>query len=303
MPTKTEAVESPEDSIAWIEADKGYAIGMHEGKVVSRNPKGKKLASVPKWLKENDQGQQLAALKDWLTEHKQQFRDQIEQWMLRSLPLPRTTLAAIWPDPSWREILENTVVCNVTKGKLVQDQSGFLRDVDLKKGVGVVDLDGETQWLKSETIAIPHPILLDEMDDFRELTIELGVEQVLDQLFRQTWKPTEEQLASTSIGDYRNGKFEMLTHCLGLCRRLGYKVSGGYACCPVWEDGELYEARFWVGAEYPESETYTSDLIFTDDKENTLAIKDVGPVAFSEGVRMAASIYAKRVVDKDEDDD
>ena len=131
---------------------------------------------------------------------------------------------------------------------------------------------------------------------------ELAFEQQLDQLFRQTWSPTKEQSKATSIEDYANGKFEMLTHALSLCRRLGYKVSGGYACCPVWENGVLIEARYWVGAEYPESETYTSDLIFTDDRERTLVIEDVGPVAFSEGIRMAASIYAKRVVDNDDDD-
>ena len=181
------------------------------------------------------------------------------------------------------------------KDQVVHEESGFLKNVDAKKGIGIVDLDGETQWLKSETIAIPYPILLQELNDFRELTIELAFQQTLDQLFRQTWKPT-------SVDDYRNGKFEMLTHCLSLCRRLGYKVSGGYACSKIWEDGKPIEARFCVGAEYPESETYTSDLIFTDDKEHTLPINEVGPVAFSEGIRMAASIYAKRVVEKNQDD-
>lgn len=222
--------------------------------------------------------------------------------MLRSLPVPHAVLTAVWPDPTWREILENSVVCSVKKDQVVQEESGFLKNVDAKKGIGIVDLDGETQWLKSETIAIPHPILLQELNDFRELTIELAFQQTFDQLFRQTWKPTAEQLKATSVDDYRNGKFEMLTHCLSLCRRLGYKVSGGYACSQIWEDGKPIEARFWVGAEYPESETYTSDLIFTDDKEHTLPINEVGPVAFSEGIRMAASIYAKRVVEKNQDD-
>ena len=222
--------------------------------------------------------------------------------MLRSLPVPHAVLTAVWPDPTWREILENSVVCSVKKDQVVQEESGFLKNVDAKKGIGIVDLDGETQWLKSETIAIPHPILLQELNDFRELTIELAFQQTFDQLFRQTWKPTAEQLKATSADDYRNGKFEMLTHCLSLCRRLGYKVSGGYACSQIWEDVKPIEARFWVGAEYPESETYTSDLIFTDDKEHTLPINEVGPVAFSEGIRMAASIYAKRVVEKNQDD-
>ncbi|MDB5340056.1 MAG: hypothetical protein JWN70_5675, partial [Planctomycetaceae bacterium] len=164
-----------------------------------------------------------------------------------------------------------------------------------------IDLDGETQWLKVDAIAIPHPILLNELNDFRQLTIELTVQQKLDQLFRQTWAPTKEQLAGSSINDYGGGKFAQLNHALGLCRRLGYRVSGGYVCCPVWENGQQVEARYWIGSDDPEGETWTADLIFTDAKEHTMAVKDVGPVAFSEGMRMAAAIYAKRVVEKTEE--
>ncbi|MCA9035196.1 MAG: DUF4132 domain-containing protein, partial [Planctomycetaceae bacterium] len=255
-----------EDGAFWIEADKGYSIALIEGKLQSRNPKGAALASVPKWLKDSEQAQQLISLGEWLDEHEKQSRDTIEAWMLRSLPVPRSVLVAIWQDPSWKSILTNAVVCSVTGEKLNQQESGFLREVDAKKGAGVIDLDGETQWLKSDSIAIPHPILLDELDDFRALTIELSFQQSLDQLFRQTWKPTKEQLKGNAVEDFRNGKFEALTHALSLCRRLGYRVSGGSACSPVWENGRLTEGRFWVGAEYPEAETYTWDLIFTDDR-------------------------------------
>ena len=90
---------------------------------------------------------------------------------------------------------------------------------------------------------------------------------------------------------------------MGLCRRLGFRVRGGSAVCPVWEDGKLLEARFWVGADYPEGETWTGDLLFTDSQEHAVPIADVGPVTFSEGVKMAAAIYAKRVVQEDNEED
>ncbi|MDP6448223.1 MAG: hypothetical protein QGG36_14710 [Pirellulaceae bacterium] len=95
----------------------------------------------------------------------------------------------------------------------------------------------------------------------------------------------------------------MLNHALGLCRRLGYRVRGGSAVCPVWEDGGLIEGRFWVGSDYPESESYTGELVFTDSSEKVLTLKNVGPVAFSEGMRMAAAIYAKRVVEDKESEE
>ncbi len=298
---KAVEAEPASDGVSWLPADKDYALALLDGKVVGRNPKGAKLASVPPWLKESELAQQLTGLRDWLDEHEQQSMAAIELWMLRSLPVPRDVLAAVWPDPAWQSVLMNSVVCAVKKGEISQSEVGFLRQVDDKKGVGVVDLDGETQWLKVDAIAIPHPILLKELNDFRQLTIELGVQQTLDQLFRQTWSPTPERRDGSGINEFGGGKFAQLNHVLGLCRRLGYRVSGGYACSPVWEQGTQVEARFWIGAEYPEGETWTADLIFTDSKEHTLPVKDVGPVAFSEGMRMAAAIYAKRVVEKTEE--
>ena len=150
------------DGACWLPADKDYALALLDGKVVARNPKGAKLASVPPWLKESELAQQLTSLRDWLDEHEQHCVASIELWMLRSLPVPRDVLAAVWPDPAWQSVLMNAVVCAVKKGEISQGEAGFLRQVDDKKGVGVVDLDGETQWLKVDAIAIPHPILLKE---------------------------------------------------------------------------------------------------------------------------------------------
>ena len=302
MGTPSSAVVETASDANWLPTDKDYTVALIDGKLQCRNPKGKQLASVPKWLKESDLGQQLLAVRDWLKEHQQECLGQAELWMLRSLPVPRKVLASVWADPTWQNLLTNAVVLPINKSVPDQTAVGFLKDIDAKKGVGIVDADGESQWLKSDTIAIPHPILLDDLDDFRELAVELQFEQQLDQLFRQTWTPTEQQQSGTSIKDFCNGKFEMLTHALSLCRRLGYKVSGGYACCPVWEDGRLLEARYWIGAEYPESETYTDELMFTNDSDTAVKLSDVGPVTFSEGMKMAAAIYSKRVVKEDDED-
>jgi hypothetical protein len=299
--TKTPTECSPE--LSWIAADKDYQLALEDGKLICRNPKGSRLASVPKWLKDGEVAQQLTALKEWLEQHAAECRDTLELWMLRSLPVARLVLAEIWADPAWSGLLRNLVVCGVKSDRLDQEESGFLRDVDAKKGVGIVDLDGETQWIQSESVALPHPILLEDLQDYRELSVELAFDQTLDQLFRQTWKPTAEQLEKSSIQEFSGGKFEMLNHVMGLCRRLGYRVRGGSATCPVWENGRLMEARYWIGADSPEYESYTGELLFTDDRERGVPIRDVGPVAFSEGMRMAAAIYAKRVVKEDDASD
>ena len=288
------------ETLNWLDADNGYQLAIDQAKLVCRNAKGKKLASVPKAVKEGEVAQQLLALIEWLEQHNQECLETIETWMLRSLPTPRTVFTSVWPDPAWSNILNNLVVCGVDKtGKPDQQQAGFLREVDSQKGAGVINLDGETVWIKEKQLMVPHPIVFDELDDFRQFATELNYVQRIDQLFRETYSPTEEHRTATEINEFGEGKFAEVSHVVSLCRRLGYRIRGGSSVCRVWENGSLIEARYWIGADYPEGECWTGTLIFTDPQEKVIPISDVGAVAFSEGMRMASAIYAKRVVEKE----
>ncbi len=288
-----------QEDVAWLPGDRDYQIGLRDGKLVCRNPKGKTLASLPKWLKESETAESLRALTEWLDDHRNECLHRIERWMLRSLPLPRLVLQEIWPDPDWRSSLENLVVVPVdANGKPDFEQSGLLRDVDAKRGFGVIDLDGETQWHKSPAVMVPHPILIADLAELRELASDLSIAQRIDQLYRPVNLPTPEQRNLKSINDYSGGMFEQLNFALSHCRRLGYPVRGGYATCRIWENETMTEARYYVGDEYPESETYTGQLVFVDGSERAVKIADLGAVTFSEGVRMASAIYAKRKVDE-----
>src|SRR4051794_1935387 len=82
----------------WLPADKGYALGVEAGKLVCRNPAGKRLASVPKELKGSERGDHLAALCEWLADHRTECLRRVETWMLRSLPVPCDVVRAVWPD-------------------------------------------------------------------------------------------------------------------------------------------------------------------------------------------------------------
>ncbi len=300
--SKRKISDRPTDDIAWLAAEKDYELGLIRGKLACRCPKGKKLASVPKWLKETDLAEQLKATCEWLDEHRTECLRQIELWMLRTLPVPRDVLLAIWPDPDWSDMLRNLVVVPIQgKGRLTVEQTGLLRDIDAKKGIGVVDRDGETHWIKAAQILIPHPILIDGLDDLREIAADMQFTQAVEQLFRPIFTATGKQKESSRILDFGNGKFEQLNFATSLCKRLGYPVRGGYACNRVWEDGKPLEARYWVGDDYPEGETYTGELIFVDPEQQPQPISEVGPVTFSEGIRMASQIYAKRSVEKEKE--
>lgn len=289
---------------AWIDAPNGYKLSILNGKVVCKNAKGALLASLPAALKEDPITDQLQALVSWLEEHQLECLHIVERWMLRSLIIPSQTLLEVWRDPDWKSAMTNLAIAPANSaGKINTESIGLLKDTDSKKGLGIVDVDGESKWLSSPNVAFVHPILIGELEDLRELVTDLGITQPIEQLYRPVFSPTTAQLSLNAILDYQGGEFEQLNYALGHCKRLGYPVRGGYAICKVWEGNSPLEARFYIGSEHPESQTFTGDLIFVDANQQAVPVRDVGPVTFSEGIRMATAIYAKRKVEKQEEGD
>lgn len=292
------------DAKSLVDAGKGYGLAIEGGKLVAFKD-GKPLAAVPKPVKEGDAAERLLAAIEMLEAHARQCVETVESWMLRSLATPRAVLEAVWRDEAWRAALEHAVVVPVDgKGKAA-DVVGLLRGVDPKKGLGVVDLDGETKWIDAPRVMIPHPVLLPELDDLRGLASELDVRQGIAQLFREvfTKKGRTFEKGQSAIDEFENGKFEMLQQAFNAAKKLGYRVSGGAAIVRVWEQGRVVEARYFLGDYDPMDETTTGDLGWVDDRQKTLEIDAVPAIAFSEGMRMAAAIFAKREVEKKEDED
>jgi hypothetical protein len=214
-------------------------------------------------------------------------------------------LQAVIPDDAWHAALKDLWIVAVgPDGAVDREVGGFFRGVDDAKGVGVVDRDGETTWLATESVLVPHPILLDELDDLRQMAVEINASQGTAQLFRETFlRPQAPPSDPFAIDQFANGEFAMLQVVTGLAKRLGYRVSGGAAVCRVLERGRFVEARFDLGEGDGMDETSTGNLGWVDDKQRPIAVVDVPPVAFSEGMRMAAQIYAKRKVAKESSDD
>lgn len=279
--------------MTWLDADGGYQVRLTDtGKVVCRNAKGKQLASVPAALREHPEVVRLRQLADWLVRHDTECAATVDRWMVRSLPVATAALAEVWPDPSWRTPLRDLVI-------RADGEIGFLRDADAGRGVGIVTLDGDTRRLRPDAVHIPHPVLLDDLDELREFGAELGIDQQVRQLFRQTFtRPDSPKQGVNSVSDFANARFEQLNHALGRCRTLGHPVRGGSAVCPVFEDGRTVEARYWVGADDPSTEAYTGDLTWSTPDGTQLPLTEVGPVAWSEGMRMASAIHAGRVVEE-----
>jgi hypothetical protein len=295
---------APKADPGWVDAGKGYQLAIKGNALVARKD-GKELGSVPKPIKEGDVADRLGAAIDFLEEHARSCVATVETWMLRSLATPRRVLEAVFADEAWRAALLDAWIVPLDKaGRADPAAGGFLKAVERAKGVGIVDRDGETTWIDTDQIMVPHPILLDAVDDLRAMAVELGVKQGISQLYRETFpRPAAAPADPTSIDAYAGGPFSMLSAAIGTAKGLGYRVVGGSASTRVLERGRFVEARFYLGDGDPMDSTETGDLTWLDDKQKQLAVLDVPIIAFSEGMRMASAIYAKRKTEKEDSDD
>jgi hypothetical protein len=305
-PRTAKASKSKTATPGWIDAGKGYELSIVDGKLVARKD-DKQLGSVPKPVKSTPIADKLNSAIDFLDDHELDCKHTVETWMLRSLPVPRGVLQAVIADDAWAAALKEVwVVAVKPDGSVDREVGGFFRGVDKDKGIGVVDRDGETTWLATESVLVPHPILLDELDDLRQMAVEIGVSQGTSQLFRETFTrpavPPPDGDAF-NIDQFSGGEFAMIQMVTGLSKRLGYRVSGGNAVCRVLEHGRFVEARYELGDGDGYDETTTGELSWVDDKQRPIALVEVPHVAFSEGMRMASQIYAKRKVEKEGSDD
>lgn len=292
MPPSPQTTAEP----SWVDGPDGYTLGLVGTVLACRNPKGRRLKSVPKRIRESAQAQRLLHLAERLARHERECRDRVEYWMLGALAVPAALIAEIWPDPAWRGPLENLYVAPAGGG-----DGGFLRGVGDDGRIGVVDLDAETAWWDAERVVITHPALIGDLADVREFAQELGVVQGVVQLTREVHtKPGDLDTDATRHTAYAEGEFEQLRHAVARAQGAGFTVRGGYAVCRAVDDGRPVQARYWIGADDPSWESYTGALVWVGADDRVIPLAQVGPVAWSEGVRMAEAIYAGRKTDTEE---
>ncbi|WP_405684955.1 DUF4132 domain-containing protein [Streptomyces sp. NBC_01387] len=284
--------------MGWISTSGGYAVTLDGARLRCRNAAGRELKQVPAKLRDDAEVVRLRQLAQWLDRHERECQEQVDTWLVRSLPVPAELLARVWADTAWQGALRDLVVAPVRPdGSADVARAGFLRDADPERGIGVVDLDGDSVRLDAGAVLIPHPVLLEDLAELREFAAELGVEQGIEQLFREVWPiPAELDGAAQEWRAYADGKFEELRHATARAVSHGYRVRGGSAVCSLVEDGRPLEAAYWIGDDYPEGEACTGGLEWRGAGGRRLPLREVGPVAWSEGARMAALVYAGRVV-------
>lgn len=283
------------DDAEWVDAG-DYAFTLGEGNVVvARNAKGRVLKTVPPKARKLPEFEQLDGLRVVLEQHEQLCRDTVQDWFLQGSSIPVTVVHAVWKDQLWRKYLQGLVVFYESATGLLQNRT----DDTLQ----LVDLDGEAIDIPitdSAVIGIPHPALIEEMEQWREFASELGVHQGLDQLFRDVYiKPADADGQKNAVQAYMGGKYARGSHLLGRGRGGGFRTSLGEVAVTVHEGGREIIARLDVSGWDPSDEVEFGTLNFTSDGK-TVPLEEVGPVAWSEGIRMCEYIYAGRTVETQE---
>lgn len=279
--------------MTWVPTTSGHELTIgDDGKIVARNSSGRVLASVPPAAKKTETFGDLDALLSFLHDHDAEVGAQVATWVLRSLPVPRKVIAAAWADETWRSWLVDLVVASD------DDQlEGFLRGAD-DAGLHIVDLDGESTTITAERVAIPHPVVITDLDDVREFAVELGVSQRMDQLFREVHR-RDRRLPETvtELNTWSGGVFEQLRFAAGRAISAGYKMSGGYATVTCIAAGNETIAQYWIGTGYGDEEAETGGLHWVRG-DSVIPVANVDPIAYSEGVRMASHVFAGRKVEE-----
>lgn len=282
--------------MGWVAAGDGYEISLVDGRVTARSAAGRVLKTLPKPVRIHPGADRLRRLAEWLERHRVSCLTTVDTWMMSSLPVPTPLLVRVWPDEAWRSALRDLVVAGES-----DEQTGFLRDVTDTGELRLVNLDGETVRLSPRTVTLPHPVLLPELEELREFAAELGVSQEVEQIHRATWlKPGDEAGVAGELRRYAGGAFPSRFALAARATSLGYRVSGGHATCRISDGGRTVVAAVWIGEPYYDDyqETETGAVGWQDTEGRTLLPRNVGRVAWSEGMRMAAALYAGRTVEE-----
>ena len=277
-----------DQNISWLKTD-GYELALVDGAIVCRNSKGRQLKSVPAKAKKTAEFEQLAARREFIGQHEHSCKTQVSDWFLKGEPIPAALVVKVWADPAWRMWLTDVVVeCGSTVGLLRDTDGDHLR---------IVDLDGETIALPvggSDVVRIPHPVVMDDIADWREFAVELGVHQNLDQLLRDIYpKPADEKGLRRAVKAYDGVKYGQSPHLLGRARGGGFKTDLQSVRVVVVDNGQSTTATLNIDAWDSDGEATLGTVEFSRAGRN-LTLKEVGPVAWSEGIRMAEYIYAGR---------
>jgi hypothetical protein len=147
---------------------------------------------------------------------------------------------------------------------------------------------------------MPHPVLLPDLAGLRAFAAASGLVQGVEQLHRATWhRPDEPGAAARETSRFSGARYRSWFHLSARATSLGYKVTGCDVVNRIRDAGRILTASVDIGNPFYEEEGMTGSLSWRDEERQPVPSAEVGPVAWSEGMRMAAALHAGRATASD----
>lgn len=272
--------------LVWVPAIHGHELALDGTKLRCRKSDGRVLKSIPSAVGGSPVGEQFAALQEQLARHEKDCRVTVESWLLSGMPVPARLLARVWPDPCWRTGLQHLVV-------YVDGRVGLLEKVSEDGRVRIQEADGAPYEPPiGSPVTLVHPALLDDLGPWRRLLEEHGAAQGVEQLGRRVHRRREgSDPEATGIDVNRDEYAEKFGSVRLRAVEKGFDVRGGFAVLRMTERSVTVEARCRLGSDEPGSAGETGRLLWVDEAGRPVPLGEVGPVAWTEGRRMAELIY------------
>ncbi|SER51402.1 DUF4132 domain-containing protein [Corynebacterium cystitidis] len=276
--------------MTWIEGNNyDFALDADTAGVVVRNKKGTVLKTVPAKAKVESAYETIDTKANFLEQHARTCRDTVRAWLLGDVTVPTRVIAAVWDDKAWQKQLGNLVI---TDGAA----TGLLRHVS-PEALTVIDLDGEEATMivdETTVVSIPHPVLLPDLEDWREFAIDLGVQQEMDQLMRDVYqKPADRADGQVVQSSFKGSEYSRAGALIGRARGAGYSATFNSIGMTMEENGTTVGAYLEVEAWAFDDTAHIYNLHFTSgDREAHW--DEISHTLWSEAVRMANYVYAGR---------
>ncbi|WP_297006878.1 DUF4132 domain-containing protein [uncultured Corynebacterium sp.] len=278
----------------WVTAG-DYRLALTDDGIVAQNAKGKQLKTVPSKAKKTPEYDQLEALETFYGQHDRLCLDTVRGWFLTAAPVAALLIASVWEDAAWRSCLENLLVSG-------SEGTGLLKGVE-GESVLLIDLDGESVTVTGDLVIL-HPALVEDLDDWREFAVDLGVVQRIDQLLRTVHRMPEDAASRTAeLRRFADGKYGRGAHLIGRARGAGYTATLDSIRVTTVNGGVTTVGEMSVDAWDPAEEATLGELSFWRDGDQldpTATGTDattIDPVAWSETIRMGEYLYSGRTIE------
>lgn len=176
----------------------GYTLEFgDDDTVIVRDAKGKALKSVPDKVRKNPEFQALMRGRKDDRARLRRARVALEARMISGQPLLAEEATWFSEDEAYAPLLRGLIVLPARPNT----PPGLLVSWDPSRGLGLLPIDYDARWAGWTDLELAHPMKLGDVVPWQDLLLDVGLQQVLPQAFRElkTVPPSQRTLTESPM--------------------------------------------------------------------------------------------------------